>query len=69
MFTMSVPALGAVEIVPVVVVSKVAVTAKGVTPPMTKLFNVPALVGAISTEPLPDGFMWTWPVPVGLMSI
>lgn len=30
---------------------------------------VPALVGAISIDPAPDGLIWTWPVPVGLMSI
>ena len=66
---MSVAALGAVEIVPVVVVNDVAVTALGVMPPITRLSKVPAFVGAISTDPVPLGFMWTWPVPVGLMSI
>ena len=54
---MSVAALGAVEIVPVVVVNDVAVTALGVMPPMTRLSKVPAFVGAISTEPVPLGFM------------
>jgi hypothetical protein len=54
---MSVAALGAVEIVPVVVVNDVAVTALGVMPPMTRLSKVPAFVGAISTEPAPLGFM------------
>jgi hypothetical protein len=54
---MSVPPDGAVDTVPVVAATLTNVPFLGVTPPMTKLSNVPAFVGAISTDPVPDGFM------------
>jgi hypothetical protein len=41
----------------VVAVMVVPVIAKGVVPPITMLFIVPALVGAISIAPEPLGFM------------
>ena len=40
-----------------VAVMVVPVMAKGVVPPITMLFIVPAFVGAISIEPVPVGFM------------
>ena len=42
-----------------VAVIVVPVIAKGVVPPITMLFIVPALVGFISIEPVPVGFICT----------
>jgi hypothetical protein len=65
---------GAVPVVTVDVITPEAETVvkapvDAVVAPMDMLLIVPTLVGAISIEPEPAGFMWTWPVPVGLMSI
>ena len=66
---MSVAADGAVETVPVVAAMFKNVPFRAVVAPMVMLSIVPTLVGATSIDPVPLGFMWTWPVPVGLMSI
>ena len=56
---MSVPALGAVDTVPVVAAMLRKVASFGVVAPIVMLLIVPTLVGAISIEPDPLGFIWT----------